>query len=252
MNGSPNEQPWTPIVKDKQLSTPPLPPSLLSHPTCNIKPTEISKIQIQNKNVHRTPNADICNMHTPTENKNLYNSGTKDKKRKARRILVFWFACDGSNTFVLCDSGEIFLPAGLWEWHRCPQTDLWYVWRMCIRTVCGEGVVLVCTYGWGGSAPFGCNGGPWHLMGLQQCGGQAGTVSQFGYVHIRSRSMAPPGECHFLRSNTQTWRNRKEQTVKTHGYFLCHKSFSFYHVMPLTGTGSSIQVSFEVLSASHV
>lgn len=56
----------------------------------------------------------------------------------------------------------------------------------------------------GGSAPFGCNGGPWHQVGLQQCGGQAGTVSHFGYVHIRSRSMAPPNECHFLRSNTQT------------------------------------------------
>lgn len=85
------------------------------------------------------------------------------------------------------------------------HTDLLYVWRMCITTVCGEGVVLkcVCTYE-GGSAPFGCDGGPWCVVGLQQCGGQAGAVSHFGYVHIRSRSMAPPNECHFLRSNTQT------------------------------------------------
>jgi len=56
---------------------------------------EISKIQIKQNNVHRTLNADICNMHTPTENKNLYNSHTKDKKKKERRILEFWFACDG-------------------------------------------------------------------------------------------------------------------------------------------------------------
>ena len=53
MNGSPNEQLW------------PHWPT----PHVNIKPTEISKIQIQknNNNVHRTPDADICNMHTPTE-----------------------------------------------------------------------------------------------------------------------------------------------------------------------------------------
>ena len=57
MNGSPNEQLWP------QRPT----------PHVNIKPTEISKIQIKkktkqkNNNVHRTPDADICNMHTPTE-----------------------------------------------------------------------------------------------------------------------------------------------------------------------------------------
>lgn len=27
----------------------------------------------------------------------------------------------------------------------------------------------------------------------------------FGYVHIRSRSVAPTHQCHFLRSSTQTW-----------------------------------------------
>lgn len=33
--------------------------------------------------------------------------------------------------------------------------------------------------------------GPRPLRALQQCGGQAGAVSHFGYVHIQSRSMAP-------------------------------------------------------------
>lgn len=90
-------------------------------------------------------------------------------------------------------------------------SDLLYVCRVCIRTWgqrCGPRV-----YMWG-RAPSGCKGGPWHLMGLQQCGGQAGTVSHFGYVHIRSRSMAPLDRCHFLRSNTQTWKNRKDATVR--------------------------------------
>lgn len=62
----------------------------------------------------------ICNMHTPTENKNLYNSGIKDKKRKARRILEFWFAWDGSDKFELRDNRERFLLGGLWDQHRCP------------------------------------------------------------------------------------------------------------------------------------
>lgn len=101
----------------------------------------------------------------------------------------------------------------------CPcsvHTDLLYVRHVhekCVWQRCGP-----CVYTWGTrgeGAPSGCNGGPWHLTGLQQCGGQAGTVNHFGYVHIRSRSMAPPDECHFLRSNTQTWRNRKE-TVGHH------------------------------------
>lgn len=33
---------------------------------------------------------------------------------------------------------------------------------------------------------------------------RTGRDSHFGYVHIRSRSMAPPDECHFLRSSTHT------------------------------------------------
>lgn len=44
-------------------------------------------------------------MHTP-ENKILYKSDTKDKKRKSRGILVFWFAC--GDTFILCDNKEMF------------------------------------------------------------------------------------------------------------------------------------------------
>lgn len=41
--------------------------------------------------------------------------------------------------------------------------------------------------------------------GLQQCDTQAEhSVLLAEYVHIRSRSMVPPDQCHFLRSNTQT------------------------------------------------
>lgn len=44
-----------------------------------------------------------------------------------------------------------------------------------------------CVYLWGS----GCDSGPRPLRRLQQCGGQAGADSRFGYVHIQSRSMAP-------------------------------------------------------------
>lgn len=115
-----------------------------------------------------------------------------------------------------------------------------------------------------GVAPFGCNGGPWHLMGLQQCGGQAGTVSHFGYVHIRSRSMAPPDVCHFLRSNTQTWKNRKEQTVTfstarlsvsaTSGPLLAQAG-EMHHYLQLLGLFTqnfSSRFLLDILSVSHI
>ena len=81
--------------------------------------------------------------------------------------------------------------------------------------------------------PFGCDGGPWCEMGLQQCGGQAGTLSHFGYVHIRSRSMAPPDECHFLRSNTQTWKKQEVRQSEQKAT----SCFSKSHVRSLTGAG---------------
>lgn len=54
------------------------------------------------------------------------------------------------------------------------HTDLLYVWRMCIKIVCGKG----------GDCSFGCNRRPWHLRGLQQCGKQAGTVILAMYTFV--------------------------------------------------------------------
>lgn len=119
---------------------------------------------------------------------------------------MFWFMCDGSDKFV--QSKEMVSSC------RSVRATQVSIQTCCMSNACTEELYVVKVWSLnvcvhmrgGGSALFGCNGGPWRQVGLQQCGGQAGTVSHFGYVHIRSRSMAPPNECHFLRSNTQTWK----------------------------------------------
>lgn len=78
--------------------------------------------------------------------------------------------------------------------HQYCVTTVEKVTPTCVK----KSVVLVCTYE-GGVVTAGLGGG-----GLQQCGGQAGADSRFGYVHIQSRSMAPQHERHFLKSKTQT------------------------------------------------
>ena len=121
----------------------------------------------------------------------------------------------------------------MWQWHG-PRV---YIWRGR-----EEGR---------GSAPSGCNGGPWHLTGLQQCGGQAGTDSHFGYVHIRSRSMAPPDGCHFLRSNTQTWRNRKERTVRHNETLFSATSHLLLQTITARWTRHGIYISCRDYPAQH-
>lgn len=57
---------------------------------------------------------------------------------------------------------------------------------------------------------------------------RTGRDSHFGYVHIRSRSMAPPDECHFLRSSTHTCQTGRHMWLdKT------SPSFSFCHSQKL-------------------
>lgn len=73
--------------------------------------------------------------HTNQQRTKMFRIQVQRIKREDRRILVFWFVCDGPNRFVLCDNSEMFLPAQLSG--------------MCIRTVCGKSVVLLCTYGGG-------------------------------------------------------------------------------------------------------
>lgn len=80
--------------------------------------------------------------------------------------------------------------------------NLMFVWHMFIR-----GSPVFCEQG---GIPFGFkkktkknkdHGIWWDYSSVTD---RQGAVSHFGYVHIRSRSMVPPDQCHFRRSNTQT------------------------------------------------
>lgn len=100
----------------------------------------------------------IC---TRRQNQTVSISGTKIKREVEGSSGSDLYET-GPNTSVLCDDNDRFPPT-------CGKK-------------CGP-----CVYLWGGAVTAGHG----HWGALQQCGGQAGAVSHFGYVHIQNRSMAP-------------------------------------------------------------
>lgn len=127
-------------------------------------------------------------MHTPTENNVI-------QMEESECILAFWFACvclkkAHGNSLLFLDSQEKYV--GTW----------------CLSDTCSLEAVLSFV-----------NKGEYHLAlkkkqkknkdhgiwwDYSSVTDRQGAVSHFGYVHIRSRSMVPPDQCHFRRSNTQT------------------------------------------------
>lgn len=122
----------------------------------------------------------ICNMHTPTGQSHCQVSWGIEEYDLVLKSLFQWAYW---NAFFLVSE---FLKV---------RTHLSYVG---------------CMWNWSGPV-FSVHGGL--PFGFETDHGPGGTtavwhtgraLSPFGYVHIRSRSMVPPDQCHFLRSNTQT------------------------------------------------
>lgn len=81
------------------------PPLFSPTPACK----SMSKIQFQQNNVHRTKKCWHMQYAHTNSQQNLYNSDTKDKKRKERRVRGFWFARHGSDapaSFSRCWSAQ--------------------------------------------------------------------------------------------------------------------------------------------------